>query len=583
MVSNKDHLKKRIEVAAKREKADVVLKNGQVIDIFNHQIMKVDVAITDGMIVGLGDYEGIQEIDVSNKFISPSFIDGHVHIESSMATPVEFAKVVLPHGVTTVIADPHEIANVAGVEGIQYMLDASEDIPLNVYYMLPSCVPATQFENAGAVLKAEDLQPFYDHPRVLGLGEVMDYPAVFHAEEEMMNKLSGAYKAKAKIDGHAAGLDETSLNVYLTAGIRTDHEAVNEQEALDRLRRGMYLIIREGSVAKDLINLIGVVTEKNSRRCLFGTDDKHLDDLIQNGTIDYCVRLAIQHGIDPLTAIEMASLNAAECFGIHTKGAIAPGYDADILILNNLEQVEIDQVFVSGKRVVENNQLIAKIEGRVKPSEALTNSVRITNIGIQQLQIPMESSHKANVIEITPNSLITKHQIEEVDIEQGNFQISIPKDQLKLVVVERHHLTGNIGLGIVKGLKLKKGAIATTIAHDSHNIIVAGTNDRDILFAIKRMEEIGGGLVVVEQEKVLAELPLVIGGLLSIEDAQTIHTQLDEIHHALEKLEAATDFNPFLTLSFLALPVIPNLKLTDQGLFDVAQFKHISVNQFHNY
>ncbi len=570
-----ESVKRKIEVASKREKADLVIKNGFVIDVFNQEMVQADVAIVDGGIVGIGQYEGKTEIDASNKVVCPSFIDGHVHIESSMVTPPEFAKVVLPHGVTTIIADPHEIANVAGAEGIKFMLDCSEQLPLNVYIMLPSCVPATPFENAGAQLLAQDLAPFYQHPRVLGLGEVMDYPSVYMGDDRIVEKVIDASLLGKKIDGHGAGLSEDDLNVYTAVGIKTDHEAVSMQEAKARLRKGMYLIIRQGSVAKDLTNLIEVVTDKNSRRCLFGTDDKHIDDLIGEGSIDYCVRLAIKHGIAPITAIQMASLNAAECFGLSSKGAVAPGYDADFLILDDLETIKINQVYSSGKLIAKQGLYLAESAFNYKPT--LPKSVKIKSIKPQDLQIQFGSSTKANIIEIIPNSLITKHVIEEVDIVQGNFISSIGKDQIKMAVIERHHNTGNIGLGIVKGLNLKKGAIATTIAHDSHNIIVAGTTDQEILTAVECLREIGGGLTVVDGNKILASLPLAIAGIISEHDYQTVFLQLSQINHALKTLGASQLFNPFLTLSFLALPVIPKLKLTDLGLFDVSSFRHIKV------
>ncbi|MGJ7921586.1 adenine deaminase [Neobacillus sp. LXY-4] len=576
MTLNKEAIKRRIEVASKRTKADLVIKNGHVVDVFNLELMKCDVAIVDGVIVGIGEFDGLEEIDATNKIICPSFIDGHVHIESSMVTPAEFAEVVLPHGVTTVVADPHEIANVAGAEGIKFMLDSSEQIPLHVYVMLPSCVPATPFENSGATLYAEQLAPFFDHPRVLGLGEVMDYPSVFHGDDHIVDKLVSTHSKAKKIDGHAAGLSEDDLNIYTSVGIRTDHEAVSVVEAEERLKRGMYLIIRQGSVAKDLLNLIPAVTNKNARRCLFGTDDKHIDDLINEGSVDYSVRLAIEYGIDPLTAIQMASLNAAECFGLTTKGAIAPGYDADFLILDDLQSIQIDHVYSSGKLVAKRGKLIGELD--CQRTTTLQQSVQTRMMNDQELQIPIAETRRANIIEIVPNRLITNHVIEEVNVEAGNFLPSIEKDQLKMAVIERHHLTGNIGLGIVKGLNLKTGAIATTIAHDSHNLIVAGTNDEDMLFAIEAIKAIGGGLIVVENRRILAELPLAIGGIMSEHDYRTVFRQLEQINSALKKLGATELFNPFLTLSFLALPVIPHLKLTDLGLFNVRTFQHISVS-----
>nr|WP_078550591.1 adenine deaminase [Litchfieldia alkalitelluris] len=570
-------MKNLINVAAKREKADLVIKNGQLIDVFNHDILQGDLAISDGVIVGIGEYEGNYELDANGKFICPSFIDSHVHIESSMVTPSEFAKVVVPHGVTSVIADPHEIANVSGIKGIKFMLDSSEKLPLNVYMMLPSCVPATLFENAGAVLLAEDLKPIYEHPRVVGLGEVMDFPSVAHASEEMLQKLLDASSNGKKIDGHAAGLSETDINIYTSVGIKTDHEAVTAEEAKLRLQRGMYLLIRQGSVAKDLEKLISVVTERNSRRCLFCTDDKHIDDLLYEGSIDHNVRLAIKSGISPITAIQMASINAAECYGLSKKGAIAPGYDADFLILNELETLDIDKVYSHGTLVASAGEYIESKEINVADYLALTESIQIKKLTKEDLSIPIQENSTANIIEIIPNSLLTNHLIDTVLTSNGYFQPSIKKDHLKLLLAERHSGKGNVGLGIVKGLKLQSGAIATTIAHDSHNLIAAGTNDEDLLMAVDVIREIGGGLVVVENQQVLATLPLSISGILSEHDYNTVNEQLSLIHNALSNIGASSEFNPFLTLSFLALPVIPRLKLTDLGLFDVTNFKHINL------
>ncbi|WP_202077871.1 adenine deaminase [Caldalkalibacillus salinus] len=574
---SQETMKRKIDVAAKRRKAETVIKNGQIVDVFNQELIEADVAIQDGSIVGIGQYDGEHIINAQGKYIAPSFIDSHVHIESSMVTPQTFAKVVLPHGVTTIIADPHEIANVAGAEGIQYMLDSSENLALNVYMMVPSCVPATRFQNAGAVLKAEDIAPFYQHPRVLGLGEVMDYPSVNHNEETMVQKLYDAYIKNVKVDGHAAGLGPDAINVYMTAGIRTDHESISVQEAKDRLQRGMYLIIRQGSVAKDLPQLIDVITDKNARRCLFGTDDKHIDDLVAEGSINHNVKLAIQHGVDPINAIQMASLSAAECYGLDQKGAIAPGYDADLLILSDLRQVEIEQVFSAGKRVAEKGKYIAQQENNVQPPPTLKHRIRVADMTTEQLNIHMASSHSAHIIGIVPNRLVTEHLVEDVQVDQGLFQSSVERDQLKLAVIERHHQTGNVGLGIVKGLGIKKGAIATTIAHDSHNIITAGTNDQDMLYAVKAIKDMGGGLVIVENEKVVASLALPIAGLISGDSVEQVHYTLKELKAGLRYIGASMEFNPFLTLSFLALPVIPDLKITDKGLFDVINFKHIDV------
>ncbi|WP_414703587.1 adenine deaminase [Pseudalkalibacillus sp. SCS-8] len=574
---NFERLKKRIEAAGKQTTADLVIKNGRIIDVFNGEILLGDVAITDGFIVGIGEYEGNHIIDAADRYICPSFIDGHVHIESSMVTPSEYAKVVLPHGVTTVITDPHEIANVSGKEGIEFIIQDSEDIPLDVLLMLPSCVPATPFENSGATLTAQDLEPFFEHRRVLGLAEVMDYPSLHQAKKEMLDKLLTTWKHRSHIDGHLAGLDQTAINTYRAAGISTDHECTTAAEALERLRRGMYVLILEGSAAKNLSALIPVINEQNARRCLFCTDDKHLDDLVENGSIDHNVRLAIQKGIQPIVAIQMASLNAAECYGLSTKGAIAPGYEADFLLLDDLNALTISEVYKGGKLVAKDGIYIGKPMEKETPSPELMETIHTKAISIKDLEIPISDSRKANIIEIVPNQLITKKRLEEVHCEDGHFQPEVSKDLLKLLVIERHKKTGNIGRGIVKGFGLKDGAIATTIAHDSHNIVAAGTNDTDLLKAIHTLQDMNGGLVLVQGGNAVSALSLPIGGLMSTQDYQRIYTELMNMKSRLSDIGFKGSFNPFLTLSFLTLPVIPHLKLTDLGLFDVDTFQHIDV------
>ncbi|MFC7785065.1 adenine deaminase [Rossellomorea sp. GCM10028870] len=577
MSTNKERLKKRIASANKDIPADLVIKNGKIIDVFNLEIIEEDVAISDGMFAGIGEFEGKQVIDAKGRYISPSFIDAHVHIESSMVTPSEFAKVVLPHGVTTVITDPHEIGNVSGEEGIGFMLDDSGNIPLDVFTMLPSCVPATPFENAGATLTAKELEPFFTHERVIGLAEVMDYPSLQKGDDSIVDKITVTSENSHNMDGHLAGLSTNAVNVYKSAGIRTDHECTTVPEALERIRRGMYLLIREGSVAKDLKSLIGVVNDRNARRCLFCTDDKHLDDLIEEGSIDHNIRLAIKEGLDPLLAISIASLNAAECYGLHTKGAIAPGYDADFVLLDELKTLSISEVYKEGKLVAAHSQYVGDPIVKPAPKPPLTSTVHIPNLTEKDLQIEIGGTKEAHIIEIIPNHLRTNKRIEKVQVENGFFIPSIQQDQLKMAVVERHNGTGNIGLGIVKGFGLKEGAIATTIAHDSHNIVATGTNDRDILQAIEALNEMHGGLVMVRDGNVIASLPLPIAGLMSDQGFEEVVSGLDLLKSAFIELGFSRDFNPFLTLSFLTLPVIPQLKLTDLGLFDVEGSKHIKV------
>lgn len=569
---NKIQLKKQIDVANKKRKADLVIRNASIVNVFTKALTNGDVAISDGVIVGIGHYEGIQEIDASGKYIAPGLIDAHVHIESSMVTPQQFSQVVLPHGVTTVVTDPHEIANVSGTAGLEFMMKDAEATLLDIKFMLPSCVPSTSFENAGAHLSAEDLKPFLKRENVLGLAEVMDFPAVMRGDEAMLDKLM----LSQQIDGHAAGLTDLDINVYGTAGILTDHECVTKEEMIIRLERGMYVMLREGSVAKNLETLLEGVTEQNAHRCLFCTDDKHLDDLIEEGSIDFNVRTAIKQGIAPITAISMASLNAAQCFGLRQKGAIAPGYDADFLLLDSLDEFIISSVYKNGQLAAQSGQYVGPIQSKTD-SLAVQDTVRIAELSPTSFQIALGNSTKAHVIGINPNNLITEHLVLEVPQMDGAFVANIEKDLLKMAVIERHRATGNIGLGIVQGLGLKNGAIATTVAHDSHNIIAVGTNDEDIKTAVEAVQQINGGLVVIQNGKVLTSLPLAIAGLMSEESFEIVYEQLKILDRSLLQIGAPTHFNAFLTLSFLSLPVIPHLKLTDRGLFDVASFQHIQV------
>ncbi|WP_445612507.1 adenine deaminase [Geobacillus sp. YF-1] len=570
-------LQKKIAAAAKQTKTDLVIKNGKIVNVFTREIVEGDLAIAEGTIVGIGRYEGKETMDAKGRYICPGLIDGHVHIESSMVPPSEFARVVLPHGVTTVIADPHEIANVAGVHGIQFMLDDAKRTPLDVYIMLPSCVPAASFEHAGAVLSAADLAPFFNDERVLGLAEVMDYPSLREQHPSMLDKLALAANSNRLIDGHLAGLDADAINVYRSACIHTDHECVTADEALERIRRGMYVLIRQGSVAKDLDKLLPAVTEHNARRFLFCTDDKHLDDLWFEGSVDHNVRLAIRAGLDPLLAIQMATLNAAECYRLSTKGAVAPGYDADFLLLEDLETLNITHVFKSGRLVAEYGRTTFHSESSAcRVQSELRQSIRCQPVTEADLRIPMRKGNNAHVMEIIPNHLHTNHRITEVDVQDGAFSPSVERDLLKLVVVERHRGLG-IGLGIVRGFGFQAGAIASSIAHDSHHIIAAGTNDGDLVIAIEQLRQQQGGLAVVKNGTVLASLPLEIGGLMTGKDYTEVLNELKQIDQALKAIGADGSFNPFITLSFLALPVIPELKLTDQGLFDVKRWEFIPV------
>ncbi|MNO25691.1 Adenine deaminase [compost metagenome] len=574
-------LSRRIQVAGKQIPADLVVKGGTIVNVFTGELMEGDIAIVDGYIAGVGTYEGKRTVDASGKWIIPGLIDGHVHIESSMLTPREFAKVVLQHGVTAVITDPHEIGSVAGVEGIEYMLERSRDLPVDIYVMLPSCVPATKFESCAAKLEAADLNPLYAGPMVLGLAEVMDFPALAGPDSEMLDKIAGALAQGKQIDGHAAGIAREDLNIFRAAGIRTDHECVNAEEAKQRLDLGLYLMIREGTAAKDLEALLPAISAKNARRCLFVTDDKLIDDLLEEGSVDHNIRLAISKGLDPITAIQMATLNTAECFGLQDRGAIGPGYRADLVLLEDLNSLSISQVFKQGKCVVDQGKLVTdafteNTAAATETQQSVAESCRLAGMHIGDLALPLQSGY-CNIIGIIPNSIVTRHIKEQVLLENGFFAPSVQQDQLKLAVVERHNRTGNIGLGIVKGFQFATGAIAASVAHDSHNIIAAGVSDQELLTAIRHIEAMNGGLTVVSGDRILASLPLPVAGLLSEQGYEQVYAEMKQLYAALREIGAPDHFNPFLTLSFLALPVIPALKLTDRGLFDFASYSHIGI------
>lgn len=576
---DKQQLKKKIDVAAKQQLADIVIKNGKIIDVFNLNIIEADVAIMDGTIVGIGHYEGKEIIDAKQRYICPGLIDGHAHLESSFVTPQEYANVVVQHGVTTVITDPHEIANVLGIRGIEYMLEATEHLPIDVMFMLPSCVPSTSFEQAGAVLGAEQLAPFFSHHRVLGLGEVMDFPAVKNCDTQMINKLSTALQHSYHLDGHCAGLTAEEVNVFRAAGIRTDHECTTPEEALEQIKRGMYVMMRESSAAKDLLHLLPAVNHHNSRRFLFCTDGKMINDLIHDGSIDHHIRLSIQYGILPLLAVQMATLNAAECYGFTNKGAIAPGYQADFLFVDQLDSFEISAVFKNGKLVAENGRYINS-EQVIQPvvREEITKSMHMKDTKESDFSIKMVETNDANIMKIIPNSLYTEKLVEKVDVRNGMFMPSVEKDQLKIAVIERHHDTDKIGLGIVKGFQIKTGAIASTFSHDSHHLVTVGTNDRDMRVAANELKQLGGGLIVVKDGETLAALSCPIAGLISLKKASVVNEKLLQINKALKMIGASNEILPFHTLSFLCLPVIPTIKLTCNGMFDVENMSVIPIS-----
>ncbi len=493
-----------------------------------------------------------------------------------MVPPEEFTRIVVPKGVTAVMADPHEIANVGGIEAVRYMIEAAKGLPLDVKMMVPSSVPATSFENSGATLTANEVEELFEGTEAYGLAEVMDYPSVFSANEEMLAKIKAAKKRHKPIDGHAAGLDTVGLNAYRVAGIGNDHEAVTAKEALERIRRGMYVLMREGTAAKDIEALLPILTPSNARRCVFATDDKHLDDLVDEGSIDASIRKAIRLGVDPLQAIQMASLNAAECFRLEDKGAIAPGYEASFLLIDDLHSLSVRSVYVKGTCVAENGKLINPLRDYVTPPAYLLDSVQL-DLKKESLQLTLGDIQKANVIAVKPGSIVTKALIEDVTVKNGLFVPSVEQNQLKLVVAERHHKLGHVGVGIVKGFPIENGAIVASVAHDSHNIVACGTDDESLYKAITHIANSKGGIAVASEGKVLADVSLPLAGLMSLESYSSVYESLHTLEKALENIGFKQKWNPFLTLSFLALPVIPELKLTDLGLFDVRSFTHIDV------
>ena len=564
---NKKHL---IRVAQGLEPADLVLKNAEVFHVYTGEFILCDIAIADGYIAGTGSYFGIEEIDMQGRYITPGFIDAHVHIESSMLTPYQFAKAALPCGVTTIVTDPHEIANVCGAKGIQYMLDATEQLPLNVYFMLPSCVPATDFEDSGAVLLAEDLEPFMEHPRVLGLAEVMNAPGVLQQDENVMAKLEMA--GKGRIDGHAPGLTSSQLMGYAAAGITTDHECITKEQALDRLRAGIKVMLREGTAAKNMRSLLPTVNPDTAPYFMFCADDKIPAELLDSGYINYMVKTAIEEGVSVANALQIATINAARHYGIKDAGAILPGRRADLLVFDNLDEWKPRQVYKDGRLAVDNGQLLQ--EGRNCDSSSLEHTVNLATVTVESFRLPLKTE-MANVIGLVPYQIVTNKAALSVKRVDGCAVSDVENDILKLAVLERHHATGNIGLGLVKGFGLKRGALASTVGHDSHNLIVIGTNDEDMLAAVQELQRIGGGICIAEDGQIRGVLPLPVGGLMTNEPALMVAKQQAEMIALAREMGVPEFYSPFLTLAFLSLPVIPSLKLTDRGLVDVDSFKFI--------
>ena len=552
-----------IAVAAGREKADLVLKNAKYLNVFSNEFLSGDIAVANGLIAGVGKYDGKTEIDVSGKLVLPGFIDAHIHLESSMVTPAEFAKAVVAHGTTTVITDPHEITNVMGIDGVEYMIQASQNLPIDVHFMMPSCVPATEIDESGAELDCKDIDLYLDNKKVLGLAEMMNYVGVINGDKNVLSKIVTSQAHHKKIDGHAPELSGNDLNAYIAAGVYSDHECSTFENALEKLRKGQFIMIREGTAAHNLKALMPLLTQQYYSRCMFATDDKHPSDLLHGGHIDYIVKQALKNGADPIVALKTATHHAARYFLLNNKGAIASGYLADIVVVDNLEDFNVETVFKRGKLV---------FDGEVKDFSAPTVDEKLAEkcFDTFHLNSVTPSSFKVDgklgLIGLVGGELLTRNlgTADKIDVEN---------DILKIACIERHKGTNHIGVGYVKGYSLKSGAVATSVAHDSHNIITVGCNDDDIAVAVNAIKDSKGGIAVVENGKIKALLELPIAGLMSDDPLTTVNEKLENAKSSAYELGADKSIDPFMTLSFLSLPVIPSLRITTKGVFDAENWK----------
>jgi adenine deaminase len=570
MPMNEKPLQSIIQAARGDRPVDVLFRNARLVNVFVGAVEKTAIAVAEGHVVGLGDYDAVTEVDLEERLVAPGFIDAHVHIESAMVGPAAFARAVVPHGTTTVVADPHEIANVLGANGIAYMLAASAGCSLNSFFALPSCVPATAMETAGARLGVVALKPLMGHARIVALAEMMNFPGVIHGDQEVLAKIQAMQAAGKPVDGHAPGLSGRLLNAYLAAGIASDHECTTAQEAREKLGAGMYIMVREGTAARNLDELLPVVTPQHARRMMWCTDDRHPHDLLAEGHIDSMVRRAVQSGLDPIIAIQMATLNPADYFGLSGVGALGPGRRADMVVLDDLHDPVVRQVYHGGRLVAEEGRLVGG--GRATAMAAPPVSIRVP---LERLDFSVKAQgRRMRVIEAIPNQIVTRSQVAEALIADGRVQADPGRDLLKIAVVERHHGTGRTGIGFIKGFGLTHGALASTVAHDSHNIVVVGAADADMHAALAELVAMGGGLAVVERGQVTARLPLPIAGLMSDRPIAEVCRGLDELLAAARRLGSGLP-DPFMTLSFMALPVVPALKITDHGLVDVAAFRRV--------
>ena len=565
---NRKLLKKQriIAAAAGREPADLVLKNATFVNVFSNELSTMDIAVAEGLIVGMGSYQGRSEVDCTGKIVLPGFLDAHIHLESSLVSPTEFVKAVLPHGTTTVVTDPHEIANVMGTDGIEYMLQATEDLPVDVRFMLPSCVPATPLDESGAILDYRAIDSFYDHPRVQGLAEMMNFVGAINGDEQTVEKIVAAQAHHKKIDGHAPDLQGNDLNAYIAAGVYSDHECHDVKDAIAKLERGQFIMIREGTAARNLEALMPLLTGKYADRCMFCTDDKHPNDLLEKGHIDYIVKKAISLGADPITAVKVACHNAARYFLLNNRGGISPGYLADFVIIDNFQDFNIEQVYKKGVLMVDHGEIQDFPSPEIEPYlvERAHKTFHVAALTAEDFA------------EKRPRGIIGMVDGEITTVDAGySDRIDVEYDVLKIAVVERHKNTHHIGIGYIQGYGLKSGAVATSISHDSHNIIVVGTNETDMAAAVNRVVELNGGIVVWDGGQPVAEVPLAIAGIMSDEPLVTVNEKLEIAKDAAHKLGVNPGIDPFMTLSFMALPVIPSLRITTRGVFDVTTQSYV--------
>ena len=565
---NRKLLKKRriINAAAGREPADLVLKNATYVNVFSNSLCTADIAVAEGLIVGMGEYSGNEEVDMTGKIVLPGFLDAHSHLESALVSPKEFVKAVLPHGTTTVVTDPHEIANVMGADGIEYMLQATEGLPVDVRFMLPSCVPATPLDESGAIQDYRAIDSFYDHPRVQGLAEMMNFVGIIAGDDQPVEKIVAAQAHHKKIDGHAPDLVGNDLNAYVAAGVYSDHECHDLNDAIAKLERGQFIMIREGTAAQNLDALFPLLCDKYSERCMFCSDDKHPSDLLEKGHIDYMVKKAIALGADPITAVKVACHNAARYFLLNNRGAIAPGYLADFVVIDNFQDFTIEKVYKRGELMVENG--VVK-DFPAPPIESYLEDRARNTFHVETLTAEHFSEHR-------PRGIIGMVDGEITTVDAGySDRIDVEYDVLKIAVVERHKNTHHIGIGFLQGYGLKSGAVATSVSHDSHNIIVVGTNEADMAAAANRVVELGGGIVVWDGGVPKAEVPLAIAGIMSDEPLVTVNAKLEAAKAAAHDLGVNPGIDPFMTLSFMALPVIPTLRITTRGVFDVSTQSYV--------